>query len=212
MNLRRGLVGCLSLCMFIATPSAQSRPPSQSQNDSPTTPDAGNEAVVRAEGLLWFHCTVDHYEWPSHTEVAVSNTGLVIVLLSNSLRTGFLVPYRQPPAEIQRILETVDRAANTAGLMQPPGKGERKLNACRLTYGPPNARGGSLSVYAQNAERVEPLTSMLRHLVTLADTVANPEAADGPATTASIETDDFEFLPHLFSIMHANEALATGAK
>lgn len=160
--------------------------------------------------MLWVSCLLDHGNWPQRKEVAISRTGLVVVLSWNSLKSARAVPFRMDPWEVRRLFYEVDQQfrIREGERHEPPAhKDEPYLLSCDLEYARPHRYSNSLRVYGREAERTKPLLDRLQKLLALAEKVSYSDPGAGPPTIADITTDDVSFLPHFLATMHLNYTL-----
>ena len=165
---------------------------------------------ANAETRLWISCVLDHGSWPARKEIAISRTGLVVVLYWNSQSSARLVPFRIDPWQVRRVFYVVDQQfkIREGERHKPPKhKNEPYLLSCDLEYARPHRSGDSLRVYSREAERTKPLMDELHSLLALADSASESKPGVGPPTIAAITTDDISFLPQFLAIMHLNYTL-----
>ena len=159
--------------------------------------------------MVWAVCTTDYHKWPKRQQVAVSRTGLVVVMSWTSLTEATMVPLRIDPWEVRRTFGIIHRQSRNRNPTSPLHKDEPVLISCSMVYARPHLFGGTIYVREQGAKPNKEFIDEIDRLLNFSTLVlAMPsDPGKGPKEVADIVTNDIQFLEHFFSTMHINDGL-----
>ena len=182
MSIRR-VVATTILAAALTSASPEVDPPFP-----PKVPYARNSDYSKpanAETMLWISCMLDHGKWPKRKEVAISSTGLVLVVVWQTQTSGRLTPLRLEPWQVRQYFHIAEHQVELREIRSRRAyKNEPYTLTCEAEYARPHRSHAGIYVHSIDSEVVQPWIDILQSLLARANKASETEPDDAQSRKA----------------------------